>query len=102
MPWLNRRLMTQREGAGVERAAADCRGGSRTTVRSTMTFGKILIWHLLIGVPLAAFTHSVVQFAYEPPASFTDILVFPLHFLLGVGCGLPVLIPAYTLQAGLF
>jgi len=63
-----------------------------------MKFSKILTWHLLIGVPLAAFTHSVVQFAYDP----VEFGWFPVHFIFGLGCGLPILIPAYALQAGVF
>lgn len=44
-----------------------------------MRFGKILTRHLLVGVPLAAFTHSAVRFAYDPagePASGVDPLPF--------------------------
>ena len=63
-----------------------------------MKFGKILTWHLLVGVPLAAFPHSDVQLAYDP-AGFGW---FPAHFLFGLGCGLPVLVPAYASQAGVF
>lgn len=67
-----------------------------------MKFTKILTLHLLIGVPAAAFAHSVVQLAYETPTTPAEFGWFPIHFLFGVGCGLPILIPAYVLQAGLF
>lgn len=67
-----------------------------------MKFTKILTWHLLLGVPLAALTHSLVQFAYEPGDSVAEVGWLPVHFLFGIGCGLPILVPAYALQACLF
>jgi len=67
-----------------------------------MKFTQILALHLLIGVPAAAFTHSVVQFAYDAGREGVEIGWFPVHFVFGLGCGLPILVPAYALQAGLF
>ncbi len=66
-----------------------------------MKFGKILVRHLLIGVPAAALAHSLVQFAYDP-GSLAEMGWLPLHFLFGLGCGLPILVPAYALQGCLF
>jgi len=43
----------------------------------------------------------VVQFAYDWQFH-ADIFLFLLHFLLGMIVGLPILAPAYTLQAGLY
>src|SRR5262249_5384098 len=62
----------------------------------------VWLFHLLAGVPAAALAHSVVQFAYAWDNTASDAVFFPVHFLLGLGCGLPILVPAHTLQAGLF
>jgi hypothetical protein len=58
--------------------------------------------HLLVGVPLAAFFHSVLQFLYEPPPIRTGIWLFPAHFLLGIIVGSIILAPAYGVQALVF
>jgi len=58
--------------------------------------------HLVVGVPLAAFFHSVLQFLYEPPPIETGIWLFPAHVLLGIIVGSIILAPAYCVQALVF
>ncbi len=62
----------------------------------------VFLRHLLWGVPLAAFLHSILQFAYEPFFEPVDLLIFFLHFFLGIVIGAVILIPAYFLQALLY
>lgn len=58
--------------------------------------------HLVVGVPLAAFFHSVLQFLYDPPPIGTGIWLFPAHVLLGIIVGSIILAPAYGVQALVF
>jgi hypothetical protein len=64
------------------------------------------IWrlHVLLGTPMAALAHSVLQFArdYRNDAGWWhDLLwVFPAHFVLGILVGGVILVPAYSLQGG--
>ncbi len=62
---------------------------------------RIWWWHVLLGVPVAAFLHSVVQFAYSASA-LGDLAYFIFHFASGVLVGSVILVPAYSLQALLF
>jgi hypothetical protein len=55
-----------------------------------------------VGVPVAAFFHSFLQFAFDPPVNARGVWLFPLHFFLGVLVGSIVLVPAFSLQAAVF
>jgi hypothetical protein len=71
---------------------------------TTVVFRAVWWGHILVGVPVAAFEHSILQFAYAStggPIS-QDLWLFPLHFLSGVIVGSIVLVPAFSLQALLF
>lgn len=60
------------------------------------------IWfrHLLLGIPLAAFLHSALQFAYAySPNLDNDWGFFPIHWAAGMIVGSLILAPAFTLQA---
>jgi hypothetical protein len=57
---------------------------------------------VLLGVPLAALLHSMVQFAYDASTTLGDAGVFVFQVVLGILFGSVVLIPAYTVQALLF
>ena len=59
-------------------------------------------WHIVSGVPAAAFLHSVVQFSYEKSTSPGDIGLFLLHVILGMLLGSVILAPAFLAQAALF
>jgi hypothetical protein len=63
---------------------------------------RIWIWHLLFGVPSAAFAHSVIQFASAPDTGLADLWLFAAHFLFGLLFGPVILLPAFSIQAGLF
>ncbi len=64
------------------------------------------VWrsHILGGVPLAAFLHSVVQFAADPGTGtqLRDLWLFPLHVILGATIGSVILVPAFSCQAVLY
>ena len=62
----------------------------------------IILTHIILGVPLAALFHSILQFAYEPSVGLQDIFVFFFHFFLGTLVGSLILIPAYFLQSLLY
>lgn len=66
------------------------------------SIGRIWRWHVLLGVPLAAFLHSIVQFAYDTSTKIGDLGYFVFHFGLGILVGSVILVPAYTAQAFLF
>ena len=62
---------------------------------------KTWIKYCAIGIPLSAFLHTCLQFAYAfVPNVDHKLWAFPIHFLLGtlVG-GILILGPAYTIQA---
>jgi hypothetical protein len=67
-------------------------------------FRVVWLSHVFVGVPVAAFLHSVLQFAADPStgAHVSDLLLFPLHFILGVLVGSVILVPAFTCQAMLY
>src|SRR5262245_43260781 len=67
-----------------------------------LDFRAVARSHIVLGVPLAAFLHSVVQFANEAQLGLRDVLLFPVHFLAGVVVGSVILAPAFFGQALLF
>jgi hypothetical protein len=60
---------------------------------------RVWFLHVLIGVPSAAFAHSVLQFAHDASISWERAWRFPIHFGLGLLVGSIILVPAYSLQA---
>ena len=61
---------------------------------------RIWLRHLLLGIPLAAFLHTALQFAYAySPNVDNDWGFFPVHWVAGILFGAPLLAPAFTIQA---
>jgi hypothetical protein len=61
---------------------------------------KIWLRHLLLGIPLAAFLHTALQFAYAySPHLDNDWELFPVHWVAGMLFGSLILAPAFTVQA---
>ncbi len=61
---------------------------------------RIWLRHLFLGVPLAAFLHTVLQFAHAySPNVDNDWGFFPVHWVAGILFGAPLLVPAFTIQA---
>jgi len=63
----------------------------------TPRLGPLVVWHLVLGVPLAALLHTAVQTAADVVDRGAGITL--LHFLLGTMLGSVVLAPAFALQA---
>src|SRR5262249_34243225 len=63
---------------------------------------RIWLWHIAVGVPTAAFAHSVLQFTHHRPFAWEDLWLFPLYYLTAILVGSLILIPAYSLQSLLF
>src|SRR5262245_16737170 len=72
------------------------------TGSSARSFRAVARSHVLLGVPLAALLHSILQFAYEGSWRGRDFVLFPIHFLAGVVVGSLILVPAFFAQAVVF
>ena len=61
---------------------------------------KIWLGHLMLGIPLAAFLHSALQFAHAYSRTVdNDWGFFPVHWAAGMLVGSLILAPAFTIQA---
>ena len=67
-----------------------------------VTTARAALAGLAVLLPAAAFAHSVEQFAYDPGDLTATLAAFPVHVLFGATCGLPILLPAYAAQAGVY
>lgn len=89
-------------GGGGQVRPRDSLGEGRRYMKQRSWMARVWWWHILMGVPVAATLHSIVQFAYDSSLAISDLGYFVIHIALGIIVGSVILIPAYTVQALLF